>query len=658
MYILIFISFTLFCQKYASKVSNKQFEEVLLIGFLFYSASIILSGYILSSISIWNNKIAWSILPFSIGYLIYLFFNIPLFSSNRLHTSTFKITGSSIQKMHEFYRDMRGIDKIVFTIIITGILIVSIFQFYVIFHVAPNEWDSMTGHLNRILYFLQRGNFDHFIGTNWNIDTYPKSFCSIQAYPFIMFGQNEYYFKLPNISSYWVLFIGMYGILKRLNIIFKVRVLISSLFLLTPIAIIQSTTTDSDIVLAAYLVLIVYFIFSFRQSENPIYIYLAAFAFSIALSHKITFAFSFAPLLLLYVYTGIFKKWKHLIISHLICVSIITLPTGYVANIYYYGHPIGPETATKHQSIERAGSTIDLFKSGSRNTMRYFLDLMNLDGLRNIQVIENAQIQFKESFLKLDKFLNTRLESDTNFTIIPFAFNKRFEFYNGTPIFGSLFIFILLPSLILLFLRKQPSLYYVLFCAFLLHFLALSYSAAYDPWKGRYMLSSLVYLLPLSTLFIPSNFKSQRFYLPSVFILVSLSAIFTIVLHLRALPFPSYGKKSISQMTRMEQLTVSRPDITAAYTKFDSIVPQNAVVALATINDDYEYPLWGATFSRVLIPINPFEKGLQAIPKDANYLFFDASIITPTKSDIRLGTDLNLKEGIIVPGEDYYLRKL
>jgi hypothetical protein len=105
-------------------------------------------------------------------------------------------------------------------------------------------------------------------------------------------------------------------------------------------------------------------------------------------------------------------------------------------------------------------------------------------------------------------------------------------------------------------------------------------------------------------------------------------------------------------------LTISRPDITPAYLKFDSIVPLNAVVALATINDDYEYPLWGNHFTRKLIPINPFEQGLQKIPEEANYLFFAEKVIKPIKEDIRLGTNLSLKEGVIVPGEDYYLRKL
>jgi hypothetical protein len=86
-------------------------------------------------------------------------------------------------------------------------------------------------------------------------------------------------------------------------------------------------------------------------------------------------------------------------------------------------------------------------------------------------------------------------------------------------------------------------------------------------------------------------------------------------------------------------------------------VPQDATVALGTINDDYEYPLWGNKLTRKLFVLNPFEQGLRPIPKEAQYLFFAKSVIKPQLGDIRLGTDTTMKD-MITRGEDYYLRKL
>lgn len=669
MYLLIFISFILLNYKIASKVSNKSFEEIMILGFLFYSSSIILSGYLLSEFHLWNSRILWCIIPFFFSYILYILFNKSFLNSEVTNKSAFKITGSTIQSIHIEFSGMNLFERIIFSILFWTISILTIAQVYLIFNTPPNEWDSMTGHLNRILYFLNQGTTEHFIGTNFNVDTYPKSFCSIQVYPFLMSGYNEHFFKLPNYGSFWLICFGTYGILKQLGASYKSRLLGSLIVFLSPNIIMQSILTDTDIVLGAYLVSIIYLILVFKNTQRLIYIYFVGLAFGLALSHKITFVFSFLPLLIIYLFVifsssqfKILYKLKHFIYAHLLAIIFFVAPTGYIANYLYYNHPIGPEVATRHQSVERAGSLPNLMVQGSRNVVRYTFDLLNFDGLRNWTIVEEKQILLKSKLVKLDKYFNLGLESTTDFTIIPFSFNRRFEFFNGSPIYGSIFILLILPAIFIYF-RRPNFIKGIFLSAFILHFLILAYSAPYDPWKGRYMISSLIYIVPFF-IYIGDYFFYQapaRFFkLTFVFTItiISISALSTIGLNLRALPFDAYGRKSILKLNRMEALTVSRPDITLAYQNFDKIVPSNAIVALGTINDDYEYPLWGKDFKRKLIPINPFGKGLQKIPKEAQYLFFAASVIKPMKTDIRLGSQLDMKSGIMVPAEDYYVRKL
>ena len=669
MYLLIFISFILLNYKISSKVSNKTFEEIMILGFLFYSSSIILSGYLLSEFHMWNSRILWCIIPFFFSYFLYILFNKKVFYSEVISKSAFKITGSTIQSIHLEFSKMNLFERIVFSILFWTISILSVFQVYLIFNSPPNEWDSMTGHLNRILYFLNQGSTEHFIGTNFNIDTYPKSFCSIQVFPFLMSGYNEHFFKLPNFGSFWLICFGTYGILKQLGASYKSRLFGSLIVFLSPNIIMQSILTDTDIVLGAYLVSIIYLVLAYINTQRLIYVYFLGLAFGLALSHKITFVFSFIPLLIIYLYsfyaTGKLRIWhklKHFFCAHLLGIMVFAAPTGYIANYLYYNHPIGPEEATKHQSVERAGSINNLLIQGTRNVVRYSFDVINLDGLRNWSIVEEKQRLLKSNLIKIDKHLNLGLESTTDFTIIPFSFNRRFEFYNGSPIYGSIFIFLILPAIFIFFIR--PNLKKGVFLlAFILHFITLAYSAPYDPWKGRYMISSLIYIVPFFVyigdyFFYKSPRLISKFFFICTVVLISFSALSTIVLNLRALPFDAYGKKSIFSLNRTEALTVSRPDVTLAYENFEKLVPANAVVALGTINDDYEYPLWGKEFKRKLIPINPFGQGLQKIPKEAQYLFFASSVIDPINTDIRLGTQLDIKKGIMVPAEDYYLRKL
>jgi hypothetical protein len=641
----------------------------MILGFLFYSSSIILSGYLLSELHLWNSRILWCIIPFFFSYILYFLFTKSFHNSNVTNKSAFKITGSTIQSIHIEFSGMNLFERIIFSILFWTISILTITQVYLIFNSPPNEWDSMTGHLNRILYFLNQGTTEHFIGTNFNVDTYPKSFCSIQVYPFLMGGYNEHFFKLPNFGSFWLICFGTYGILKQLGASYKSRLFGSLIVFLSPNIIMQSILTDTDIVLGAYLVSIVYLVLVFKNTQRSIYIYFIGLAFSLALSHKITFVFSFLPLLLIYQfvifssskYTFLYQL-KHFFFAHLLGIIFFVAPTGYFANYLYYNHPIGPEVATKHQSVERAGSFDNLMVQGSRNVVRYSFDLLNFDGLRNWTFVEEKQKSIKSILVKIDEYFNLGLEKTTDFTIIPFSFNRRFEFFNGSPIYGSILIFLILPS-IFFFIKKPDLTKGIFLIAFILHFLLLAYSAPYDPWKGRYMISSLIYIVPFFIYIGDYLFNNtQSVFAKVIFgfsiVIISISALSTIGLNLRALPFDAYGKKSIFKLNRIEALTVSRPDITLAYENFEKIVPSNAIVALGTINDDYEYPLWGKDFKRKLIPINPFGMGLQKIPKEAQYLFFASSVIKPIKTDIRLGTQLNMKTGIMVPGEDYYLRKL
>ncbi|CAM3285474.1 glycosyltransferase family 39 protein [Aquirufa ecclesiirivi] len=669
MYWIAFISFILMNYKVASKISNKNLEEILIIGFTIYTSSIILTGYGLSALDLWNSRILWAIVPFFITSLIYYFFQRPVFAFEMEHISAFKVIGHAIQTTHQTYVKLTGVERFIFACLFWSFLVVCALQITLVFNSPPNEWDSMTGHLNRVIYFLKQGSMSHFIGTNWNIDTYPRSFCSLQVYPFLMSGYNEYLFKLPNIGSYWIISFGIYGILKNLGVKFKTRLFLSMLFLFLPNVLMQSITTETDIVLAAYLCSIVYYLVAYRKQEKTIYLYLAGLTFGLALSHKITFVFSFIPLLILYAYCFLpviqkkaFFVFKHVIIAHLLGIVLFVAATGYISNFIHYGHPIGPPTATQHQSVERAGSLGNLFVQGSRNVVRYGFDLFNLDGLRNIMVVEKLNHMMKTPFRVIDQGLHLGLERVTEFTIIPFTFDKRFEFYNGSPIYGSIFIFIILPS-ILMFIRRPNWTQGLFLLAFAIHFATLAFTAAYDPWKGRYMISSAIYLFPLlgymaSYIFERKHTWSVNLIFGMVVVIISLSAIFTLGLNIRALPFTAYGKKSILELDRISALTINRPDITKAYQNFEKLVPNNAIVALGTINDDFEYPLWGEKFSRKLIPLNPFEQGIQAIPAKADYLFFSKQVFKPQQGDVRLGTDTTLVEGVLVRGEDYYLRKL
>ncbi|MCU0468080.1 MAG: glycosyltransferase family 39 protein [Arcicella sp.] len=699
-YPILFLIFIGFVIRVAARVCRKSLIDIIITAYVVFCGSVIFTGFVLSEFHKINDRRFWAWGVFIPAFIFYILFTKFFARDRRENFTFFEIIGSRIQLVWNWFGNLSLFLKLIFGVLLISFGIIEITNLLLIIYTPPNEWDSMTGHLNRLLYYLQNGSMAHFGGTNWNIDTYPKSICTIQIYNYLMSGKGENWFKAIHHSAYLIVGLGAFGIARNLSNNFSAGIFCALVIWLLPNVLMQSITTETDIVLASYLTCLVYFLFTYREKLWRRYLYLAGITFGIALGHKITFVFSFPPLFLIILYTVfyeerwsrvidiknpsfspvkqyekitdnttvfwlIFARFKHLFAGLVIGICLFTLPTGYLTNIKVYHHPIGPPTALYHQSIERAGTKKNLLIQGSRNVVRYTLDMINLDGFRNWEAGEQFNNLMKKPIIKLEKSTKLRLEETTDFTIVPFSYHKRFEFFNANPSLG-IFGFALICPLILLVLigviRKGLA-YYVLAMAFVLHFLALSYTAAYDPWKGRYMISTAVYAVPfLTLLFTKFNIERQSFSINKIYVgfivLIGVSSgLLAVFLNARSLPLAALGKPSAFDTERVAFQTWARPDIIPAYQKFNQLVPQNATVALATINDDYEYPLWGNKLTRKLIVINPFEKGVQPIPQNAEYLFFAKSVIKPQKGDVRLGTDTTLKN-LIVKGEDYYLRKL
>lgn len=683
--LLSFGLFIWYIGRTSAQICRPSLIDWLITSFILFASSVIVTGFCLSPLYLTGSTWAWALGVFIPPTVLRVTFN-----KIAPQTTTFSSQTMISHRWHaiqRWYVSGGAYLRFLFGVMILTVAIIGITNLMLVFFTVPNEWDSMTGHLNRVVQYIQRGSMAHFGGTNWNIDTYPKSICTIQIYSYLMTGGFENAFKFIHHFSFWITLVAIFGIAQRIT----KNSLNASFFCALAFALfldflMQAVTTETDIVLAAYLSCLLYFLFTYRVTHENRYLYLAALSFGVVYGHKVTFTLLLPSVFVLMTYTIAIKKqergvkklrniklnWPAIFklgVAVIICFCIWTLPTGYLKNIEVFGHPIGPPTSLKHQSIERAtsnGGYRNLFEQGSRNVVRYAYDFINLDGLRNVKVGQDINRGMRKPLVWLEDKLKMRLDETTEFTIQPFSFERRFEFVNGNPywgIFGFALVFPLL-FLVLMGIIRSPV-HWFLAIAVLLHFAALSYSAAYDPWKGRYFQETGIFGVLFLTLLFTHKYSLEKSgyswalktYVGIITVVACISALLAVFLNVRCLPFDALGRQSAFETERIEMMTFARPDITKAYQKFDQIVPDSATVALGTINDDFEYPLYGRKLTRRLIAINPFEKGVQPIPKEADYLFFSKNVISPLPTDIRLGTDTTMK-GVIVPGEDYYLRKL
>ncbi|WP_420148301.1 ArnT family glycosyltransferase [Spirosoma sp.] len=684
LYLLAFLLFIGYVGRLSTSICRPSLTEWWLTTFLLGAGSVILTGFVLSALYQTANTFVWAGSVFVTSTLLSAILQRLLPRQERFSLRLLIRDRWALGR--EWFRALPTYNRFIFSSLFATLFIIAFTNLLMVLFTVPNEWDSMTGHLNRVMQYVQRGTMRHFGGTNWNMDTYPKSVCTLQIYTFLMTGHFENGFKFIHHLSYWTAIVAVFGIVQRIG----QNKLSASFFCaltyaLLPDFLMQAITTETDIVLTAYLSVLLYMLFTYRftvtanQPDNR-YLYMAGMAFGIAFGHKITFALLLPSVFVIMLYTVFlspswtvtFERTWRLAIAIGVGVCLWTLPTGYLKNIEVFGHPIGPPTALKHQSVERAGPLKNLLEQGSRNVVRYGYDHVNLDGIRNLAIGARINHIMREPLVALEDVLHMRLDEETDFSIQPFTFDRRFVFYNANPYWGIFGFGLIFPMLFLVLIGYIRSTAHVfLGLALLLHFAALSYSAPYDPFKGRYFIETGLFGVTfLALLFMNTRVSIEspkravwKSYVGLVTVVGCISALLCVFLNTRALPFAwtapdGRSFPSAFASDRIQQMTLGRPDIYRPYKRFDELVPDNAVVALATINDDYEYPLYGPKLSRRLIAINPFEQGLKPIPKDADYLFFAKSVITPQPGDLRLGTDTTMRNSVIVPGEDYFLRKL
>jgi hypothetical protein len=684
MYLIFFFSFVLFLwqiHRNASYISESLSDYFIKLFFGLVSC-VIPTGFLLSEYNLINQDIAWGIGVNVLAFLFNIFFRQIV--DNQSFSFSFAIKELRL-KFVDFWKSQSITSKVSFGILFIGLGITTIINLIIFFVTVPNEWDSMTGHLVKCAYYLQNGNMNRLGGTTWTIDFYPNSLPTLQIFGYHVFGEKG--FKVIHYICYWLFALSAYGIAKKIapkrrsprppmGAFSTSALLVFVLSGLLPTALVQATTTESDIVLSAYLGCLTYFLFSFKEKPNKLNISLIALMSGIWIGHKVTFLLIAPAILVVVFHTVLFQKAfyrniKLFIATFIIAISIYALPTGYIGNVrevgkFSIGSLSAPPMVMQWHGVEHYSGK-DQIKNMSLNIGRYSSEFLNFDGLRSSQIGQKLNEDFRYLPNKIFRQLN--LESK-DFTVVSyFSFEHPIRFYLERPYWGIIGFGMVFPIMIILLIKllrnfkkttsTEKSLM-VLSLAAVLHFLSLCYSAPYDPIKARYFLNMAVWCMPLllvigfSLVGRKSVFKLILFTVYAL--LISISAIST-VLFVRI--HPIFSEKNIFNMTRMEQLTVARPHIYEAYKKFDEIVPQDAIVALGTQqeHEDFEYPLWGKDFTRKLIPIHPFRSEVKPIPAEAQYLFYSKGVIPFQEGDILLNS-VDTHKDTPVEESQFFLRKL
>ena len=448
----------------------------------------------------------------------------------------------------------------------------------------PNNWDSMTYHMSRVVHWMQNRSVEHY-PTSYVPQLYhpPGAEFGIMHFQIITRGD-----RFANLIQ-WLSMVGstiaVSLIAQQLGANLRGQVFAAVFAATLPMGILQGSSTQNDYAVCFWVVCFVSCGLAGMSAgitlSNTLKI---GASLGLALLTKTTAYLFLLPFIIWFIIVGI-KRYHQKILPPILMIAAVTLLLNighYWRNYDLFGYAIGaPESFTKEYKIEIF--TLPTFLSNIiRNlAMHVGTSISKINGL----IVAVVKL--------LHKILGI-LPNDPRVTWPPGqVYGLTTPSFNENNASNPIHFGLILASIILIFNQpklKEFKIVMVYFSATITTFLLLCLLLKFQPWQSRHHLTIFVLFAPLFGLTISEslNYKIAN-YIVVILILMSLPWVF----HNKFRPL--IGEGNIFNSSRNELYFTSRPSIEFAYNEaVDFVKSQNCTnIGLSFwTKNAWEYPLW------------------------------------------------------------------
>ncbi len=481
---------------------------------------------------------------------------------------------------------------------------------FLIWWVPPNNNDSLSTHLSRIGYWLQHNSLLPWETFNPKQVFYPLN-AALQVYwTVLMLGSD----RLAGIVQ-WIgglaSIVCVFGIARLIGWTRPQSAFAALVYGSFPIILLQSTTTQLDLVSAAIFLPTVYFlILGIKTSRRAMYI-LSGLSLGLALGTKQTLLFLLPGLAVFLLLQA--RHWKrnprHLSAWAAAAAGFFILLSSpiYVISAWYYGSPFGPPEVV---SASTGGmQATDILASLKYNVPRLTYQFFDFSGMPE---------PISEFGYRARRKLGIELAGLTSFSLetpAALAENHQFAYAYKTHLsedeswFGVPGFLFLLPAAVQQLihgLRKKDSLRVglVLFALIYLPVVA-ALRPGWDPFQGRYFIAACAALAPFIGVVVQPGWWSRVVrWLAAV---IAVTTIVVVLLYNPAKPFDR-DKIIIFASTRQDLTLLQGGQMRGYLNLISQTMPEKAVVGYYSPSYIWDYPLFGEGFNRKVIPIVAVEK--------------------------------------------------
>jgi 4-amino-4-deoxy-L-arabinose transferase-like glycosyltransferase len=479
---------------------------------------------------------------------------------------------------------------------------------FLIIVVHANNNDSLAVHLARIGYWLQFGSFKPWETANYYQISYPFNAQVQMLWTVLLSGTDQLVEFVQWFSAVFAV-VAIAGVGKLLGYNRKQSAFSGLIWASLPLIVLQSTTTQNDLVSSSVVMMGLYFLYLGIKRQKVSAMILSGLALGIALGIKQTVFFILPGLAITLVL--IYVKYKQQVIKLLLyflvasfCSLLIFGSYIYISNFIHFDNPFGMSEFVDENLNYKVE---DVFDAVIINTSRYFYQSIDPTGLP--LEWKDDFVRFKQGvFSNVFTKLNIPVESDKSIRNHQFSLSEIPLVQEDVSWFGLLGFLLIIFTIIELIdaIKKKDVLSIGLILIACSAFLGIIvFRATWTPYQGRYMILVIICLSPYFELIYNGDQRKNH----GIRLIIVFCVVIFALLSIVNVIYDNEGKPLrqrwlVFNDNRMTHYKFQLGSFVNVVEFVDYYVPKNSTLGLA-IGRSWEYPFFGENFTRELIPIYP-----------------------------------------------------
>jgi Carbohydrate binding module (family 6)/Right handed beta helix region/Dolichyl-phosphate-mannose-protein mannosyltransferase len=490
-----------------------------------------------------------------------------------------RVLGTQLQAIAQRWRDLRAgrSEKLILLATLFGLACLGLIAWVA----APNNWDSQTYHLSRVMHWIQNQSLA-FYPTSIPRQLYLGPGAEILVLHLQILGGGD---RLANFVQYAAMLGSLVGapyIAKLLGGSARAQLFAVVAVATIPMGILQATSTQSDYVTGFWLVCFVSFGLPALKRTDWLLWVLVGSSLGLAIVTKST-SYMFAAPFAVWIGVSLLRRGPVPAIkaAALIGGMVLLINSGeYIRNDALYGSVLGP--------------------GGEASNITYANELYTPAALLS-NVVRNVALHLAvPQFNQVNAFTERRIVGfhsllglaidDARTTWFGQSFQIVFSRHEDTA--GNLLHLALVVGALglLVAFKKARSAPLALYagCA-LTGFLLFCYLLKWQPWNSRLHLPLFLLLMPWAAVVLEKSLSRAALFVLMIGLMVwSLPFVF------RNESRPLLGSGSILNTNRASQYFANSPDLEAPYRDVAQLVGAGTCRQIGLIlgGDQWEYPLW------------------------------------------------------------------